>query len=113
MYISNWDEFQKAVEELYTTSPERTRYVSRFRHSDGELILKVTDDRKIVKYKTNQATDLKRFTRMNLNLMCKMQNRVLEEPAIPPPATTSQPEAVPASSSPKPQQKNKKNKKKK
>lgn len=73
MYISNWDEFQKAVEELYTTSPERvttqesnanshhlplsthgalfsyeqTRYVSRFRHSDGELILKVTDDRKV------------------------------------------------------------------
>ncbi|KAG2218617.1 hypothetical protein INT45_009749 [Circinella minor] len=78
MYISNWDEFQKAAEELYTTSPETTRYVSGFRHVDGELILKVTDDRTIIKYKTNQASDLRKFTNLNLSLMSKMQNKPME-----------------------------------
>ncbi|KAI8138097.1 signal recognition particle 9 kDa protein [Fennellomyces sp. T-0311] len=75
MYISNWDEFQKAAEELYAASPERTRYVSGFRHVDGELILKVTNDQTIIKFKTNQQADLKKFTMLNLSLMSKMQNR--------------------------------------
>ncbi|KAI9488121.1 signal recognition particle, SRP9/SRP14 subunit [Zychaea mexicana] len=78
MYISNWDEFQKAAEELYAASPETTRYVSGFRHTDGELILKVTDDRTIVKYKTNQASDLRKFTTLNISLMSKMQNKSME-----------------------------------
>ncbi|KAI9313514.1 signal recognition particle, SRP9/SRP14 subunit, partial [Dichotomocladium elegans] len=74
MYFTNWDEFQKAAEELYEAAPDRTRYVSGFRHTDGELILKVTDDRTVVKFKTNQAADLKKFTKLNFQLMCKMQN---------------------------------------
>ena len=27
MYISNWDEFQKAAEELYTASPETVSHL--------------------------------------------------------------------------------------
>lgn len=68
MYITNWDEFQKAAEDLYIASPEQvnitrsfstaishllqhqTRYVHNFHRSDGELVLKVTDDR-TVKYR--------------------------------------------------------------
>ncbi|KAJ2958416.1 hypothetical protein NQZ79_g5977 [Umbelopsis isabellina] len=50
MYLDTWDDFQKAAENIYETSPERpngnlqTRYLSSYRHIDGELILKVTDD---------------------------------------------------------------------
>ncbi|OAD74943.1 hypothetical protein PHYBLDRAFT_167278 [Phycomyces blakesleeanus NRRL 1555(-)] len=75
MYISNWDEFQKAAEELYAGCPENTRYVTHFRRTDGELILKVTDDRSVIKFKTNQASDLKRFIQLNHNLMVQMQNK--------------------------------------
>ncbi|GAN11022.1 hypothetical protein MAM1_0451c10574 [Mucor ambiguus] len=45
MYITNWDEFQKAAEDLYIASPEQTRYVHTFDRSDGDLVLKITDDR--------------------------------------------------------------------
>ncbi|ORY97696.1 signal recognition particle, SRP9/SRP14 subunit [Syncephalastrum racemosum] len=75
MYIATWDEFQKAAEELYAAAPDRTRYVSRFRHTDGQLILKVTDDQTVVQYKTDQASDLRKFTNMNAIMVCQMQNQ--------------------------------------
>ncbi|KAH8552578.1 signal recognition particle, SRP9/SRP14 subunit [Umbelopsis sp. PMI_123] len=91
MYLDTWDDFQKAAEDIYIASPSRTRYVSSYRHIDGELILKVTDDRSAVKYKTKQSTDLKKFIGLNRSMMSKMQNI---EP----------PEVVPASESTVPQQ---------
>ncbi|CEP09796.1 hypothetical protein [Parasitella parasitica] len=75
MYITNWDEFQKATEDLYLTSPEQTRYVHTFHRSDGDLVLKITDDRTNIKYKTNQMTDLKKFINLNSLLMLKMMNK--------------------------------------
>ncbi|CAO0803015.1 unnamed protein product [Mucor circinelloides] len=75
MYITNWDEFQKAAEDLYIASPEQTRYVHTFDRSDGDLVLKVTDDRTNIKYKTNQMTDLKKFINLNSVLMLKMMNK--------------------------------------
>ncbi|KAF9436716.1 hypothetical protein BGZ76_003158 [Entomortierella beljakovae] len=83
--IQVWDEFQKAAEELYALSPNTTRYVAKYRHTDGKLVLKVTDDRTILKYKTDQMQDLNKFERLNRSLMAKMHNRipapVLETPA--------------------------------
>ncbi|KAF9917693.1 hypothetical protein BX616_000211 [Lobosporangium transversale] len=86
--IQHWDEFQRAAEELYTVSPKNTRYVARYRHIDGKLVLKVTDDRTILKYKTDQMQDLNKFERLNRSLMAKMHNRI-------PAATAS--ETTPAS----------------
>ncbi|KAI8373161.1 signal recognition particle, SRP9/SRP14 subunit [Radiomyces spectabilis] len=79
MYIATWDEFQKAVEELYTASPEQTRYVQTYRHAQEELVLKVTNDRTLLQYKTNQASDLKKFINLNMRLMCQMQNQAISE----------------------------------
>ncbi|KAL1935179.1 hypothetical protein VTP01DRAFT_4319 [Rhizomucor pusillus] len=79
MYLKTWDEFQKAAEELYAESPETTRYVSGFRHVDGELVLKVTNDQSIIKYKTKEAADLKKFANLNSRLMRKMQNVDIDE----------------------------------
>ncbi|KAI8081937.1 signal recognition particle SRP9 SRP14 subunit [Gilbertella persicaria] len=80
MYITNWEEFQKAAEDIYTASPEQTRYVHTFHRSDGDLVLKVTDDRTNVKYKTNQMTDLKKFIHLNNELMLKMMNKEKTDP---------------------------------
>ncbi|KAI8354567.1 signal recognition particle, SRP9/SRP14 subunit [Choanephora cucurbitarum] len=87
MYITNWDEFQKAAEDIYTASPEQTRYVHTFQRSDGDLVLKVTDDRTLVKYKTNQMTDLKKFIALNSELMLKMMNKEMDEDTVIPDAT--------------------------
>ncbi|CAG8493616.1 1811_t:CDS:2 [Acaulospora colombiana] len=37
--------------------------------------MKVTDDSLVLKYRTDQATDLKKFERLNRSMMLKMQNR--------------------------------------
>ncbi|KAG0079142.1 hypothetical protein BGZ93_009591 [Podila epicladia] len=73
--IQQWDEFQKSAEELYSMSPKTTRYVAKYRHADGKLVLKITDDRTCIKYKTDQAQDLNKFERLNRSLMAKMHNR--------------------------------------
>ncbi|KAI9143090.1 hypothetical protein BKA69DRAFT_1037212 [Paraphysoderma sedebokerense] len=46
MYITNWDDYLKAVTDLYELHPNQIRYVANYRHSVGELVLKVTNDRK-------------------------------------------------------------------
>ncbi|GAB5590855.1 hypothetical protein Unana1_05755 [Umbelopsis nana] len=51
MYLDNWDDFQKAAEDIYIASPARA-----------------------AKYKTKQSTDLKKFIGLNRALMSKMQN---------------------------------------
>ncbi|KAL0074701.1 signal recognition particle, SRP9/SRP14 subunit [Phycomyces blakesleeanus] len=116
MYISNWDEFQKAAEELYAGCPENTRYVTHFRRTDGELILKVTDDRSVIKFKTNQASDLKRFIQLNHNLMVQMQNKPsVEEVPVPVvvPAITSSGPQIPTVATASAGSKGKKGKKRK
>ncbi|KAG0164390.1 Signal recognition particle protein [Apophysomyces sp. BC1034] len=99
MYIEQWDEFRKAVEELYITSPETTRYVSTFRHTDGVLILKVTNDKSVIKFQTDQQADLKKFILLNGELMAKMQNCVVpkeqDKPVIVPEPTPSSGPQIP------------------
>ncbi|KAI7904049.1 signal recognition particle 9 kDa protein [Cokeromyces recurvatus] len=96
MYIENWDEFEKAAEELYIANPERTRYVHSFRRKDGDLVLKVTDDLNCVQYKTNQMADLKKFISLNNTLMLKMMKKEIDT-MIPdaPPATAENKTASP------------------
>lgn len=47
MYIERWEDFYAAAEELYVADPLRTRYVAKYRHCDGKLVLKVTDDKTV------------------------------------------------------------------
>ncbi|RUS22874.1 hypothetical protein BC937DRAFT_95648 [Endogone sp. FLAS-F59071] len=126
VYIDSWDEFQKAAEDLYVASPYQTRYVSTYRHVDGKLILKVTDDRTVGLsntrlpttrphsslahanvgfvshplprlYSVPALTDLKKFERLNKSLMSKMQNRaVASEAEVTEATSTPTPTPAPA-----------------
>lgn len=44
MYVESWDSFLQQAEDLYLANPLRTRYSIKYRHCDGKLVLKVTDD---------------------------------------------------------------------
>lgn len=44
MYIENWDSFFQQAVALYQNNPLKTRFVTKYRHCDGKLTLKVTDD---------------------------------------------------------------------
>jgi hypothetical protein len=44
MYIEDWDSFYVQAEELWRKDPIKTRYCIKYRHTEGKLVLKVTDD---------------------------------------------------------------------
>ncbi len=44
MYLDSFEEFSRRAEELYTSCPLKTRYVLKYRHCDGKVVLKVTND---------------------------------------------------------------------
>ncbi|KAF9516674.1 hypothetical protein BS47DRAFT_1270747, partial [Hydnum rufescens UP504] len=75
VYISLWEEFAFAAEELYTKQPVKTRYCVKWKSSEGMLVLKITDDTTCLKFKTYSSIILHRFEALNLSLMQKMQNR--------------------------------------
>lgn len=57
MYIDNWDSFYQQAEELYRSNPLKTRYVTKYRHCDGKLALKVTDDRTVSPVRRGMVVD--------------------------------------------------------
>ncbi|XP_021280113.1 signal recognition particle 9 kDa protein isoform X2 [Herrania umbratica] len=49
VYIAAWDEFVERTVQLFRADPESTRYCMKYRHCDGKLVLKVTDNKEFVK----------------------------------------------------------------
>ncbi|XP_077138320.1 signal recognition particle 9 kDa protein isoform X1 [Ranitomeya variabilis] len=43
-YYRTWEEFTRAAEKLYQADPMKVRVALKYRHSDGTLRMKVTDD---------------------------------------------------------------------
>ena len=71
--IESLDTFVTEAEKLYVEHPDHTRYVAKYRHVDGKLELKVTNDRVCLKFVTDQQQDLKRIDKLNnlfLTYMC-------------------------------------------
>ncbi|KAG8094272.1 hypothetical protein GUJ93_ZPchr0012g18848 [Zizania palustris] len=65
VYFESWDEFVTKSVELFRTHPDTTRYVVKYRHSEGKLVLKVTDNHECFKFKTDQAQDAKKMEKLN------------------------------------------------
>jgi signal recognition particle subunit SRP9 len=73
VFLESLDAFVAEAEKLYVEHPDHTRYVTKYRHCDGKLELKVTNDRVCLKYVTDQQQDLKRIEKLNnlfLTYMC-------------------------------------------
>lgn len=51
----------RADTQLFISDPENTRYLVKYRHVDAKLVLKVTDDKVCLKYKTDQSQDVKKM----------------------------------------------------
>ncbi|KAK1605529.1 hypothetical protein QYE76_029416 [Lolium multiflorum] len=65
VYFDSWDEFVDRSVQLFRADPITTRYMMKYRHCDGKLVLKVTDDRQCLKFKTDQAQDAKKMEKLN------------------------------------------------
>ncbi|CAM8927499.1 unnamed protein product [Rhodiola kirilowii] len=65
VYVETWDDFLERSVQLFRADPEATRYQMKYRHCDGKLVAKVTDNKECIKYKTDQAQDLKKLEKLN------------------------------------------------
>ncbi|KAK4759111.1 hypothetical protein SAY87_020412 [Trapa incisa] len=65
VYITSWDEFVEKSVQLFQADPESTRYSVKYRHCEGKLVLKVTDNRECLKFKTETAQDAKKMEKLN------------------------------------------------
>ncbi|KAH1081404.1 hypothetical protein J1N35_021165 [Gossypium stocksii] len=73
VYITSWDEFVERTVQLFRADPDSTRYCMKYRHCDGKLVLKVTDNKEdelltcyqCLKFKTDQAQDARKMEKLN------------------------------------------------
>eukprot|EP01026_Neomeris_dumetosa_P045516 TRINITY_DN3853_c0_g1_i5.p2 TRINITY_DN3853_c0_g1~~TRINITY_DN3853_c0_g1_i5.p2 ORF type:complete len:107 (-),score=6.60 TRINITY_DN3853_c0_g1_i5:126-446(-) len=63
--VKNWDEFFSQAEYIFRNNPLKTRYMLKYRHCDGNLVLKVTDNVLSVYIKTDQQSDMYRLEKLN------------------------------------------------
>ncbi|MEE6473743.1 hypothetical protein FKM82_010159 [Ascaphus truei] len=73
-YYRVWESSQ-AAEKLYQAEPIKVRVVLKYRHCDGNLCIKVTDDVVCLLYRTDQAQDVKRIEKFHSQLMRLMVAR--------------------------------------
>ena len=86
MLLPSLDAFVAEAEKLYVEHPDHTRYVVKYRHVDGKLELKVTNDRVCLKFVTDQQQDLKRIDKLNnlfLTYMCGKDPYAAEDESAP------------------------------
>lgn len=93
-----WDAFMAAAKKIYLGDPFKTRYTVKYRHHESKLVLKVTDDVVVIKYKTDQAADVKKVEKLNNEFFKLMSLKRLDpaslaaqedEPAVKEPEATA------------------------
>eukprot|EP00056_Hartaetosiga_gracilis_P019899 m.16543 g.16543 ORF g.16543 m.16543 type:complete len:77 (+) comp8019_c0_seq1:78-308(+) len=72
VFVTDLHSFMQSVETLFAEKPNNTRMTMKYRHCDGQLIVKVTDDVKCFQYRTDQKQEAKLLTRLNGTLMKKL-----------------------------------------
>ncbi|KAI1309489.1 Signal recognition particle 9 kDa protein [Halotydeus destructor] len=74
-YLSSWEEFSKAAELLYLEDPDKCRFVMKYRHNDGKLVVKVTDNQVCLMYLAEQSQDVKKVEKLSSQLMRHMVSK--------------------------------------
>lgn len=74
-YINNWDEFTKAAQGLYIDDPMKCRFVLKYRHNDGKLVCKLTDNQICLMYLAKNNQDVKRVEKFTTQLMRNMASK--------------------------------------
>ncbi|XP_033734190.1 signal recognition particle 9 kDa protein-like [Argopecten irradians] len=74
-FMTSWEEFSKAAERLYLNDPSKCRYTIKYRHCDGKVNVKVTDDTVCLQYRTEHAQDVKKLEKLTSLLMRHMASK--------------------------------------
>ncbi|ESO03730.1 hypothetical protein HELRODRAFT_80106 [Helobdella robusta] len=76
-YLRSWEEFSKAAERLYTDDPMKCRYVIKYNHVKGMVVLKMTNDKVCIQYRSEHAQDVKKIEKFTSQLMRHMASKEL------------------------------------
>lgn len=71
-YISNWDEFAEKARVLYNQDPIGSRVTVKYRHNDGKLSVKVTDNKQVYQYLAEQPKEVKNIDKFMSIVMRNM-----------------------------------------
>ncbi|KAG8193901.1 hypothetical protein JTE90_011459 [Oedothorax gibbosus] len=74
-YCSTWEEFAKAAERLYIADPMKVRFTLKYRHCDGKLVIKITDNVSNIMYLTEHTQDVKKIEKLTSQLMRHMASK--------------------------------------
>ena len=71
-YLDNWDEFAEKAKELYNKDPISSRVTIRYRHNDGKVNVKVTDNKQVFQYLAEQPKEVKNIDKFMSVVMRNM-----------------------------------------
>ncbi|KAJ1446093.1 hypothetical protein M885DRAFT_547741 [Pelagophyceae sp. CCMP2097] len=78
------EEFTDRVKELFALDAAKTRFILKYKHTDGNMSLRATNDELCIIYKTDQASEMRRAEALQLWLiaaMCDVEVDALPEQA--------------------------------
>lgn len=70
--VENWDDFAEKAKNMYNNDPVNSRVSVKYRHNDGKLILKVTDNKQAYQYLAEQPKEVKNIDRFMTIVMRNM-----------------------------------------
>ncbi|XP_028158030.1 signal recognition particle 9 kDa protein [Ostrinia nubilalis] len=71
-FIPNWEEFERSAEMLYLRDPLNTRYSLKYCHTKGVFLVKITDNKKCLQFKTEVQQDVRKIDKFVSNLIRHM-----------------------------------------
>jgi hypothetical protein len=63
MYLESVESFVQQAQDLYKADPLRCRYTMKYRHCDGKLVIKITDNKTV-----SSSDSTKNFIPLDFNL---------------------------------------------
>lgn len=68
-YIKSFEEFARQAEGLFAANPRDSRFVLKYRHQDGKLVAKMTDNRVCIMYLVEKSQEVKKVEKLNSRLI--------------------------------------------
>lgn len=70
--LDNWDEFAAITCSMYEKNPNGCRLTIKYRHNDGKLNIKVTDNKEVYQYLAEQQKEVKNVDKLMSTVMRSM-----------------------------------------
>lgn len=70
--LDSWDEFAEKAKSMYHDEPASSRLIVKYRHNDGKLNVKVTNNKQVFQYLAEQPKELKNVDKLMSIIMDNM-----------------------------------------